>query len=101
MKANIDPFDSFENLDIFPLNEPIEMENKNFIEAENLHGYFQQQNMALHGRQPFTDIPEIEELEDDHNILSEIEDCQDENLDSKAEEDFLTFEEQYAKMIKD
>lgn len=40
MKSNIDPFDSFENLDIFPLNEPIEMENKNFSDAENLHGYF-------------------------------------------------------------
>ena len=40
MKTNIDPFDSFENLDIFPLNEPIKMENKAFQEADNLHGFF-------------------------------------------------------------
>ena len=41
MKTNIDPFDSFENLEIFPLNEPIEMEQGAYQEADNLHGYFQ------------------------------------------------------------
>ena len=40
MKTNIDPFDSFENLEIFPLNEPIEMQQNTFQEADCLHGYF-------------------------------------------------------------
>ena len=57
--------------------------------------------MMLNGGTRFNQIPEIEEIEDDHQLLSEIEDRDDENQESRTEDDFMTFEEQYAKMIKD
>lgn len=57
--------------------------------------------MMLNGGTRFNQIPEIEEIEDDHQLLSEIEDRDDENQESRSEDDFMTFEEQYAKMIKD
>ena len=57
--------------------------------------------MRLNGASRFHQIQEIEEIEDDHQLLSEIEDRDDENQESRADEDFLSFEQQYAKMIKD